>query len=234
MKISLKYNVVALSFSLLVGCGSMNPLPEEMLIASETTIKEPVKNNNTLLQPSSGESKNSELEKEISNDYLKRLMVLDMECGSSLLEYSKNIEPPYVDFSRLNKMQSDGEVVIEDLANRLNANPSADLKIAYEQEIARLKLEYLIEYYQQSIESVENQRSVQLDNISNKESLIYKCSVDKAEATAEKDRLLKLVDLSSEVEKVFAPTINELTDKLREAEIELDMVNQEAFDDLMF
>ena len=235
MKITLKYIAVAISLSLLVGCGSAPQTQEsKLLISGEeiTTNKETVGDLSMLKTPDN--NKTDEIKLEITSDYAKRLMVIDMECESSLLEYSDEVSAPYIETSDLDLMLAEGDAVIEDLTNRLNVSPSEELKMTYEQEIARLKLEYSIEDYKQSLLGVEIQKATQLDLISNKASVIFECSVKRAEALAEKERLLSLVDMSSKVEKIFNSTIDDIENKLAEAEIELEMVNQEAFDDLMF
>ncbi|ELP5898485.1 hypothetical protein QTV49_000359 [Vibrio vulnificus] len=248
MKCKLKYLSSVIAVLILAGCGStsnietMSPLQvndsqliidvavEGSVIADNVTPTEPVLEE-TFYEGSFGID---ELNMTIIDDFEKKKMLIDLECQSDLIKISNRIipisEPPHHIHQRFDKMREDAERVIGDLKMRLDSNPDENLKLAYEQEIARLKLEYEAErvrVWQNEIEAMKVQK---LEEIEKSSSAKFECDIRYAENEAERERILYVAKMSAETNDVYDATLNKLAEQLLEIEAEIDSVNEDSFD----
>lgn len=248
MKHKLKYLSSAIAVLLLAGCGSTgnieteSPLQvndtqlvndvalEESVVAENLTPIEPI------LEENSHETNVGidELNRTIIDDFEKKKMLIDLECQADLLKISDRSismsEPPHHAQQRFENMREDAERVIGDLAMRLDNNPDETLSLAYEQEIARLKLEYeaaRVKTWQNEIETIKAQKLEEIDKSS---SAKFECDVRYAENEAERDRMLYVAKMSAEANEMYDATLNKLERQLSEIEAEIDSVNEESFD----
>lgn len=176
------------------------------------------------------EIKIQELKNTIIDDFNKKMMVIDMECQTQKVDFSTGVEPPYIQPDQFIGMTEEAEQLLSDIADRMGENPDPNLQFAYEQEVARLKIEFRIAELEQKLADIEFQKSRELNKVDRLSSELFECAARASEAKAEMERQLRVVELGQNVSNIYDPAIIELNNQLVEARYELDTVNTESFE----
>ena len=77
-------------------------------------------------------------------------------------------------------------------------------------------------------------RAYELDVATKKAAAKFECSVKHAENDYNKERMLEVIQRGDKVNKKFANELVKLENQLEESKVELDMLNTEAFDGIIF
>lgn len=176
------------------------------------------------------EIKIQELKNTITDDFNKKMMIIDMECQTQKVDFSTGVEPPYIQSDQFAEMTEEAEQLLSDMADRMGENPDPSLQFAYEQEVARLKIEFRIAELEQKLSDIEFQKARELNKVDRLSSDLFECAARASEAKAEMERQLRVVELGQNVSNIYDPAIIELTNQLVEARYELDTVNAESFE----
>lgn len=247
-----KYLYSVITVLVLSGCGSTINLDTELpvennesVLVKDDTVVEPTVFENQNIEVTLNEKLNNEvkfgideLNRTIIDDFEKNKMLIDIECQDDLLNIEDKSISAYeyslYDYKNLEKMREDAERVIGDLAMRLDNNPDESLSLAYEQEIARLKLEYKSARIKAWYNEIEKMKAESLEEIEQYSSSRFECDIRYAENEAERDRMLYVAKMSAEANEMYDAKLIKLDSQLREVEVEIDSVNNESFDGMLF
>ncbi|KDM90846.1 hypothetical protein [Photobacterium galatheae] len=248
MKHKVKYAVMAMIAGSLLGCETTLQLEKEYAIdgkyiqvseiISEGNIRPSEQITENITSDSVSQSRIEELRKTIEDDFQKQKMLIDLDCKGDMLDIDVRtlslIEPPQYPSQELEQMKEDADRVINDISVRLENNPDESLVLAYTQEIARLKLEYKaanIKAWQTEIESMKHQKLEEIDKASSSQ---FECNMRYAENESERNRMLYVAEMGEQATINFDATLDKLSNQLEEIIAELDNVNNEAFDGILF
>ncbi|MCY9860957.1 hypothetical protein OTK49_00180 [Vibrio coralliirubri] len=226
----------------LTGCGStavLNPVSNisdsNLALADKTGVQvieqsHSVDSESVASLEESSEIKIQELKNTIMDDFSKKKMIIEMECQPQKVHFATSIESPYTRMEHFDSMKDEAEQILADMSDRMGENPAPSLQFAYEQEVARLKLEFQIAELEEMLNDVESQKSRELNKVVRYSSDLFECAARATEAKAEMERQIRIVDMGQNVSIIYDSKIIDLTNKLVEARYELDSVNSESFE----
>lgn len=246
MKLKLNLIGAAITVTLLSGCQTTPVQITDNKVFPKEVNKNtpPIETIKISSSASSNHKKNSkfndfgsqELRKTINDDYYKEKMLIEMECQSKLSEASESTPNTAPTLFRNNgtKLKDEADRVISELESRLSDGSDKELQFAYEVEIARLKLEFQISSLEQTLTEFEVLKEFELDKANLLSSIEYECAVRHSENRQNKTRMLDLIERGIQISDKFNEKIMSIEDSLDESRMELESLNTETFDGIMY
>lgn len=246
----LKLLSIAVAAVVLSGCQSTPSEPNDAVApvtnAPEDVVQHVIESKaetleaDVLVQQSMADNnyESNELIRSVIEDYQKERMLIQMSCdekeasikGMHYGVYGGNVDNG-ADFMEL---RDQADQVIKELEANLGDGSDEAMQLTYEVEIARLKLEFKIASLERGINEIETMRAYELDVATKLAAAKFDCSVKHAENDYNKERMLEVIQQGDNVNKKFTHELEKLEGQLEESKMELDMLNSEAFDGIIF
>lgn len=189
------------------------------------------------IEDSHNELSEQELRRSIIEDYQKEKMIIDVDCESKISaaeQSSFELGVGHLMGNDNDDLKRAAEIMISDLESRLGDGSDETLQLAYELEIARLKLEFQVSGLEKELNELESMKEFEIDKADKIAAIKFECAVKNSENSHNKDRMSSLIEKGSAISSKFEKKLSKTERKLEEAQFELETLNSEAFDGLIF